>query len=195
MTYPLTVETMPVGLVVFLIIMVVLMIFSLYMFHITNKARKEGKKKVKDLKAQGMLSIAFLPHVYGLPIPENTNCEIRTYADRMEFHGGNADINLNRNKIVNVAMATDVDIQKQAVSSTGGAILGYAALGPLGAAIGGRVKNRTVRTATTYLIISYRDGESFKHIGFEVGPAINKAQELVNEFNKLNQNTVTKIDL
>lgn len=170
-------------------------IFCIVMFRKTRKAQKESKKRFQQLKAAGMLTQAFLPHIYGLPMPENTNCTIQTYPDHIEFHGGNMDINLSRSKIVNMAVLSDVEIQHQAVSSVGGAALGYAALGPLGAAIGGRVKNRTVRTATPYLVITYRNGEELKNIGFEAAVAFSEAHKMVDEFKKFNHNASMKIDL
>lgn len=182
--------------IVFCVLMLCILFFILFRrIHLSKKRKKAEKRRIKQMKTEGMLSVATMPLVYGLPMPENTKCEIRTYADRFEFHGGNMDINLGRSKIVNVAVLSDVEIQHQAVSSVGGAALGYAALGPLGAAIGGRVKNRTVRTATPYLVITYRDGEELKNIGFEAAVAFNEAHKMVDEFKKFNHNTSMKIDL
>lgn len=183
------------GLAVSIFLLVVVLALCFYVFSKIHKARKARKKETKQLKSQGMLTRAYFPHVYGLPLPENMECEVRSYPDRIEFHGGNTDITLNRSKIINIETATDLDIQKQAVSSAGGAVVGYAAFGPLGAAIGGRVKNRTVATATTYLIISYRDGDALKHIGFEVTVYASEAYKIVEEFKKFNHNTSIKINL
>lgn len=170
---------------IILVLLFVALIISFRQAHLMRKARKERQKELDKMHAQGMLSILTLPHTYGLPVPENTSCEIRTYADHFEFRGGNMDINLSRSKIVDVTVLSDVEIQHQAVSSIGGAALGYAALGPLGAAIGGRVKNHTVRTATPYLIITYRDGEELKHIGFEATASLQKASKLAEEHKRL----------
>lgn len=63
-------------------------------------------------------------HVNGLPIAENLNCEINSYDDRLEFKSGTTNIKLPRNKITDMCIKTDVEIQKQAVSSIGGAIAG-----------------------------------------------------------------------
>lgn len=184
-------------LIALCLVFIIFLLFLLFrIVHRSRKEKKARKRHIKQLKAQGMQIMATMKHINGLPIPENANCDIYTFADHIEFHGGNMDMNLSRSKIVGITKTTDFEIQHQAVSSAGGAILGYAALGPLGAAIGGRVKNRTVRTATTYLIITYRDGETFKYIGFDAGTASIEALQMENEHKRLANGAVSaQIDL
>ena len=58
------------------------------------------------------------------------------------------------------------EIQREYNSSIGGAIGGAIAFGALGAMIGGRAKKKEIRTATTYLIVTYEKEDSINYIAF-----------------------------
>lgn len=151
------------------------------------------KKKRKD---SGILTYCGFPHVNGLPIAENMFCEIRSYIDRIEFKSGAVNIKLPREKIVDMCVKTDTDIQNQLVSSAGGAIAGGLLFGPLGAMIGGRAKTKAVKTVTYYLIITYtNDGGDLAYIGFDVKNNAMSASKLVREFKNFNQNSNVQISL
>ena len=95
-----------------------------------------------------------------------------------------------------MCVKTDTEIQQQAVSSIGGAIAGGVMFGPLGAIIGGRAKNKKVKTVTKYLIITYiNDNEEIKYIGFDIQNNIMPACKLVTEFQQLNTNSNVQIEL
>ena len=64
-------------------------------------------------------------------------------------------------------MKTDVEIQKQYVSSVGGAVGGYMLFGGLGAMIGGRAKERETAKTEYYLIITYRKNDELAYISFK----------------------------
>lgn len=182
--------------IILLLVMISIFIFCIYMARKTRKLKKVQKMQEKQLKEQGLLTQASLVHVNGLPIPENMPCLIHTYADRIEFHAGTTDITLNRSKITDMSVKTDVEIQKQSVSSAGGAIAGAMMFGVLGAAIGGRAKTKDVRTSSSYLIIAYKDSnDSLKYIGFEATNAVGNAYKMVREFHELNVNSGVKLEL
>ena len=75
---------------------------------------------------------------------------------------------MNRSKITDISVKTDVEIQKQYVSSAGGAIAGGMVFGPLGAIVGGRVKEKKTREFTYYLIFTYRSDAEISYISFEI---------------------------
>lgn len=103
---------------------------------------------------------------------------------RKEKKAGTTNITLMREKITDMVIKTDTEIQKQIVSSTGGAIAGAVLFGPLGAIIGGRAK--TIKTHTSYLIITYKDDNGdLAYIGFDTKGSL-KQFKLINEFKKLN---------
>lgn len=105
--------------------------------------------------------------VSGLPVPENTLCQA--------FFGQNINIvipdgptfTIPVEKLVSVAESSDVDIQRQNVSSVGGAIAGAMVAGPIGAAIGGRTKEKVTRTIKPYIVITY-NSDGIKTIYLDV---------------------------
>lgn len=163
------------------------------------KIRKSSRKKKqlkKDFPNDVRSIYAAFHHVNGLPFAENLFCEIFSYPDRIVFKSGTTEVKLLRNKITDMCIKTDTEFQKQAVSSVGGAIAGGMMFGPLGAIIGGRAKDKKVKTVTQYLIITYtgEQGE-LKYIGFDVKNNPLPASKLVKEFRKLNTNSGVQIEL
>lgn len=160
------------------------------------KANKKKKARKVELQQSGLLMYTAFDHVNGLPIAENLLCEIRSYKDRLEFKAGTTNIKLNREKITDMCIKTNTEIQKQAVSSVGGAVAGGVMFGALGAVIGGRAKNKKVKTTTQYLIITYtgEQGE-LKYIGFDIKNNPPSAAKLVKEFRELNTNSGVQIEL
>ena len=75
--------------------------------------------------------------------------------------------NLDRERVRDVCLKTDIDIQKQYVSSSGGAIAGGLLFGPVGALIGGRTKQKKIKNVSTYLIITYTNDDEIKYVGFD----------------------------
>lgn len=177
-------------------VLTLFIIFCVRMFVVTSKAKKEGKKKMKNLKNQGLSVYAAFHHVNGLPLAENLLCEVFLYPDRIEFKAGTTNIKLAREKITDMCLKFDTEIQNQAVSSIGGAIAGGVMFGTLGAIIGGRAKNKKVKTTTQYLIITYtgEQGE-LKYIGFDIKNNPPSAAKLVKEFRELNTNSGVQIEL
>lgn len=119
-----------------------------------------------------------------------------SYPDRIEFKAGTTNIKLAREKITDMCLKFDTEIQNQAVSSVGGAIAGGVMFGTLGAIIGGRAKTKKVKNTTQYLIITYagEQGE-LKYIGFDIKNNPPSAAKLVKEFRELNTNSGVQIEL
>ncbi len=150
-----------------ILILLLFLVFCIIMIVKASKIKKKRKKELAILKKQGLTIRTTLSHVNGLPLAENLPCEILSYPDRIEFNAGTTNIKLAREKITDMCLKFDTEIQNQAVSSIGGAIAGGVMFGPLGAIIGGRVKNKQHKTTTQYLIITYtgEQGE-LKYVGF-----------------------------
>lgn len=153
-----------------------------------------GKKKEKK-NFEGITIYTAFHHVNGLPIPENVLCEMFSYPDRIDFKSGTTEIKLPKEKITDISIKTDTEIQQQLVSSAGGAIAGAMLFGPLGAIIGGRVKTKKVKTTTNYLIITYKSENELKYIGFDIQNNPSSADKLVKEFQKSNSASGVKIEL
>lgn len=154
-----------------------------------------GKKK--DTKSfDGITLYTAFHHIDGLPIAENLLCEVFSYPDRIEFKSGSTNIKLSRDKISDMCIKTDTDIQNQAVSSIGGAITGGFMFGTLGAIIGGRTKTKKIKTITKYLIITYTNSQGgISYLGFDTRNNPSSAEKLVKEFQKLNTSSGIEIEL
>lgn len=154
-----------------------------------------GKKK-DNRNFDGITIYTAFNHVDGLPIAENILCEVFSYLDRIEFKSGNTNIKLLRDKITDMCIKTDIDIQNQVVSSVGGAIAGGFMFGTLGAAIGGRAKTKKIKTVTKYLIITYTNNQGgISYIGFDTKNNPASAEKLVKEFQELNTSSGIEIEL
>lgn len=182
----------------FIIIAILLFvaIFSFRMAIITNRVKKQGKQlqqnKINELNSQldGNFS-----HAVGLSLPENTNCHVYLCDDRVVIEGNGITFNLLRNKITDISMKTDKEIQKAYVSSAGGAVGGALLFGPLGALIGGRVKEKKNVKTTTYLIFTYEKEGHPDYIAFDVGLNAMKAIKFINYFRKNNYGSKKEVTL
>ena len=142
------------------------------------------KKEKKDLT--GLSIYTAFHHISGLPIVEDTLCEVFSFPDRIDFKAGTTEITLSKNKITDISIKTDTEIQNQAVSSVGGAV---------GAIIGGRAKDKKVKTVTNYLIITYSNDGDVKFIVFDTKNNSQSADKLVKEFQKSGSSSGVKIEL
>lgn len=137
-------------------------VFCIFMIIKTGKSRKkivrERKEKMLEYNAQ---ESGVMQHIYGLDVPESAPCEFYICQDKYIFIRNNTEMKLSFDKITDVSLRTNREIQTQYVSSAGGAVGGALLLGPLGAIIGGRTKKKTDISTTTYLIIAYdKNGET-----------------------------------
>lgn len=134
-------------------------------------------------------------HVSGLPIADGMTCRIEFLSNKLIFHSGNAEIVLDTSKITDMSIMSNTEIQKQYVSSIGGAIGGGLIFGSIGAAIGGRTKLKDIEYSTNYLVITYKKDEDLKYICFDVTSNMNHAQQYVNRFKGTESAPVSKIEL
>ena len=148
------------------------------------KLRSDIQDRIKEIDPRVFVSI---PHVNGLPIAENTLCQIYYTDDNLFIDGSGQSFNLSNEKISAIEIKTDVEIQKQYVSSVAGGITGDIVFGPLGALIGGRVKEKKIKNTTRYLIITYTSDNEIKYLGFDI-TYTPKALEIIKLFNKNNLN-------
>lgn len=178
-------------------VIIVFIVFCIAILAKTTKAKKIKKGGQKKLTAQDQyLTIQLLTkHTYGLPIAEGLLCTIQTFKDHFDFISGTTHISLSRDKITDMCVKKEIEIQQQYISSIGGAVGGAVLFGPLGAMIGGRAKKKTDKTITSYLIITYKNDAGIEYLGFDVSDCILQAFELVEDFRRNNINGDTHIEL
>lgn len=177
------------------IVLSVFILFCLFMVYYTSHNQSKNKKNLSKLKDQKNASLFItLSHFYGLPIAENTLTQIFSCPNEYEFLANGNTFKLNKSKITDVTITNDVEIQKNNVSSIGGAIGGAILFGPIGAMIGGRSKEKTSKIVNSYLIFTFLDNNEIKYIAFNCTNDF-KAQKIVKEFKQSNLRAETTINL
>ena len=152
-------------------IMLAFVVFCFYMVKKTSKKNIIKEQQKDELRRQqetyqtGIYARSPLVHISGLPIAENSWCNLTLYANALQFSTEKGvNINLACEKIIDVAKKTDVDIQKQYVSNAGKAIAGGMVFGAAGALVGGKPKEITQDNSKYYLVIAYRENNETKNI-------------------------------
>lgn len=151
-------------------------IFALWIIYLIATRKERKAKKEKKVAAQRNRLAEKLTksdmvikakHVTGLPIAEGTQCTVSYLSDKIEIKQGANTFALDLSKVTDITTTTDTEIQKNYVSSAGGAVGGALLFGPLGAIVGGRTKEKKTTTVTHYLIITYNTDNEVKYISFE----------------------------
>ena len=184
-------DTIPLALFIFLEI-----IFAILTYVLFKPSEKAKQRKIeKRDKRKARLKTCIMKHVNGLPIAEGINCKITMEADRFIFSSGSMNFELEKLKITDMCIKTDVEIQQQYVSSVGGAVGGAILSGAVGAMIGGRAKKKVVnRKMHHYLIITYQSDE-IKYIGFDINYAMRSAKSYIEDFKNNYNNTISTYQL
>ena len=160
-----------------------IIIFCTYMAVKTTKMQKDAKKERKEImKANNASLMETFIHFSGLPIPEGVACKVISLPDRYDFIANGATISLSKNKVTDICLKSDAEIQKQYVSSAAGAVGGALLFGPVGALIGGRVKEKKTKQIFTYLIFTYETNGELKYLALDVTYSVPKALKYKEEF-------------
>ncbi|WP_312280804.1 hypothetical protein [Oscillibacter sp.] len=149
--------------------------------------RKYGKGEFKFLGKFKFVS--------GLNLPQNAKCKVVCLNKKIAVEAIGQEVNLSTEKIINVDILTNTEIQKQYVSSVGGAIAGAMVLGAFGAILGGAATQRNIKINTKYLIFTYRGEDKPEYIIFDASNNIASAKRFCKEFRGLNKNSKIKIDI
>lgn len=168
--------------------------------YLKSRKKKKDKKIIageqqKKLQGIGAVSMIIAKHMTGLPIGEGAECKLYLFNDKVVFEKDANKFNLIFNKIIDVTVKTDVEIQKQYVSSIGGAVGGAVLFGPLGAMIGGRAKEKRSSTESRYLIYTYQKNDAIDYISFEVTNVPNQELNPYINLYKSSQTIQREMDL
>lgn len=117
--------------------------------------RRKQAKQQKELSANGIFIKTSLLYLSGLKASECLPCSIEITADSYKFTISNIDYNLPKSKVTDICIKKKTEIQKQYVSSIGGAAVGGALFGLAGAAYGGRAKAKILKNISNFLVFTY----------------------------------------
>lgn len=145
------------------------------------KIRPDIQRKKDELKPEVFISVTLAG---GLPLPEGSICQIYYCKEKIVIDGNNASFVIPLNRVHDISTKAETEIQKQVVSSAGGAVAGAMMFGPIGAIIGGRTKTKTTKKDTIYLFITYQsENGEIKYIAFNVTGTL-KSHEIVKLFSQ-----------
>lgn len=174
-------------LFIIIVVLLLFLVFCIRMIISTSKAKKQGKQAHNELQqlSSKKQAVAYgkFKHTAGLPLAENTFCELFYCPDHVEISGNGTQFNLTLDKITDISLTSSVDIHKHYVSSAAGAVGGALLFGPIGALIGGRVKEKKIRDVRTYLIFTYAKDGAPDYIAFDVSGSL-QSKKFVEEFKK-----------
>lgn len=152
------------------------------------------KKEALKITSEEFGAYGHLKHTVGLSIPENTMCKLHLSLQGLDIESNGVSFNLPRNRILDITVKSEEEIQKQLVSSAGGAVAGGMLFGALGAMVGGKTKEKKISTVKKYLIFIYEKDNNPEYIAFDT----TKTMDYINfttYFEKYMKKGNMKVDL
>lgn len=146
----------------------------------SQEARQERRQQKQEAKEKNSRMLV-VEHMAGLPLAQSTICTVSFEDACVAIHSGGNAFNLSYDKITDMDLKTSTEIQKAYVSSAGGAIVGGALFGPLGAMVGGRVKEKRSKTVENFVIFTYLKDGNIDYLSFKVQAAY-KAMKLIQQY-------------
>lgn len=184
------------GIAVFFIsLTVILIIYGIVSHSKRRKAQREQKLKEIEM---GIQVSGLFEHSYGLPLSDGVQLKCYWCNDRVVFAANGSTFNLPLENLIDVCVKSDVEIQKEYVTNTKKAVAGAVLFGTVGAVIGSKPKVKEVRTATPYLIFTYKskDGNQVKYVALKVLPYyVSNTAQFVEAFKQLPPKENISIDL
>lgn len=105
------------------VILLVFILLCLFMVYYTSHQKSKTKKNINNLINERKATLFItLSHFYGLPVAQNTITQIFSCPNEYEFLANSTSFKLAKEKVTDISITNDVDIQKNNVSSIGGAI-------------------------------------------------------------------------
>lgn len=181
-----------------IVIAILLTIIVFCVFMIVKALRNDSRNKKKiaaEVQSRSASCFAALSHFTGLPLPENTMCQIYSTPYGIQIVANGQQFNLAKEKILDVCIKSEAEIQKQYVSSAGGAVGGALLFGPIGAMIGGRVKEKKTVQYRNFLIFTYQKEPAITDYIAFISTGSSRASHFVKEFQSQPHKTPMNINL
>lgn len=170
---------------------------ALFIWSVVRMARRSSKAYI-DRQQKGYLFAGRFICVSGLELPPETACTVAYYPDRITISAMNQNFSLRHDRIKDVSTKTVTEIQKQYVSSAGGAVAGGLVFGPLGALIGGRTKTKYDQRDTRFIIFTYADsadGQKLQYIVFRYSAFDSSVKKFLSAYKEQNQGFSIDVEL
>lgn len=154
-----------------------------------------GKKQKNTIKLLGNYD---LEHILGLSIPENINCIVELYSDRIIIKPSGYEYNLSINKIRSCDFKMDIDVKQYIKNNIVKGIAGGIAFGIPGAIAFSSPRVKDKREIKGYAIINYQNnnGELTYLILRDIYSNSSNASKLVDKLRTLIKNIdTTQINL
>ncbi len=107
-------------------------------------------------------------HISGLPVAEGVPVKIAANRERILFVHNSQEMSLSAEKIQDVSIKTDAEIQSSYVSSIGNALLGAHFFGAAGAVIGGQAREKRTIIETHFLVVAYLKQGEPAYLSFQI---------------------------
>lgn len=137
-----------------------------------------GRKKKDEKVALGNL-------IDGVNLPQNAAVSIKMNPNEVVISGNNQEFLISSDKLMNVDLKSDTELEQIIEQSLPGMVIGAAAFGVIGAMIGGRVKTKEKKKVNHFLIINFQSDE-LKTIVIDASKDWHNAAGLVDLFRKFN---------
>lgn len=187
-----------VGIIASLVLGEILMVFSMILTTIIFVAilRLMNKKTSETVNKAPKIIKGNMKHMKGLPIAKGVSCEVTLIDNSYKFVANNAEFILDKSKVLDLTLKTDVKVRRGYKTSVGGAAIGSMIGGVRGATILG-VKPKENRSYTYSLMITYNKNNKVSYIVLEEGAFSFFSNQLIKEFRKnaMPNNSIASFDL
>ena len=136
----------------------------------------------------------YAKHISGLPIAEGIQVKITANKERILFIHNSQEMSLPAEKIIDIAIKTDTEIQSSYVSSIGNALLGARLFGTAGAIIGGQAREKRTTIETFFLVVTYKKQSEQAYLSFQIDD-IKSANAIISFFNTQSSTEPKRIEL
>lgn len=127
-----------------------------FMVHFRMKSVRAQKKAAKAEKAEKVAAGLVPAHTHstrheaGLPVPSGSPCEVRVFAQRLEFLAGAQLFQIPMERVMGAQEYNDTEMRAYAKSSLFQTVLGGAAFGGVGAVIGAMPETKYKREVSKH---------------------------------------------
>lgn len=126
-------------------------------FGVRDMKKKRARRKAERAERERKIAAGVIPahvhtarHTAGLPAPAGVPCEVRVFAQKVEFFAGGQVYQVPTERVTGAQEYTDTEMRQYVRSSAFQTILGAAAFGGVGAVVGAMPESRYKREVSKH---------------------------------------------